>query len=147
MSNSIDKILSQGKLSKEDIITLLKTNKEDRNKIFTHAAKIKSEFVGKKVYYRGLIEMSNICSKNCYYCGIRMDNKNTDRYDVSDSEILDAVKFAHENKYASVVLQAGEISSPAFTKRISNLLKQIKEISMSSSIKPFLINFIRLFTK
>jgi biotin synthase len=129
MSSSVDKILSQGNLSKEDIITLLKTNKEDRNKIFTHAAKIKAEHVGKKVYYRGLVEMSNICSKNCYYCGIRMDNKNAERYDISDTEILDAVKFAHENKYASVVLQAGEISSTAFTKRISNLLKQIKEVS------------------
>ena len=129
MNNSIDKILSQENFSKQDIVTLLKTNKEDRNKIFTHAAKIKADYVGKKVYYRGLIEMSNICSKNCYYCGIRMDNKNVERYDISDAEILDAVKFAYENRYASIVLQAGEIISPKFTKRVSNLLKQIKEIS------------------
>ena len=129
MSTTIDGILRQADLSKEDIITLLQTNKEDRNKIFTHAAKVKAEYVGRKVYYRGLIEMSNICSKNCYYCGIRLDNKNTERYDISDAEILDAVKFAHESKYGSIVLQAGEISSPKFTKRISNLLKKIKEIS------------------
>ncbi len=127
--NSIDDILKQDKLSKEDLSFLLQTNKEDRNKIFTHAAKVKEAYVGKKVYYRGLIEMSNICSKNCYYCGIRMDNKNVDRYDISDEDILDAVRFAHESKYASVVLQAGEISSPKFTKRISILLKKIKEIS------------------
>lgn len=129
MSKTIDEILKQGDFLKEDIIALLQADKVDRNKIFTHAAKVKEKQVGKKVYYRGLIEMSNICSKNCYYCGIRMDNKNADRYDISDSDILDAVKFAHENKYGSVVLQAGEISSPKFTKRISNLLKQIKEIS------------------
>jgi biotin synthase len=129
MYTKIDEILSQNTFSKEDIVSLLQTNKEDRNKIFTHAAKIKAEYVGKKVYYRGLIEMSNICSKNCYYCGIRLDNKNANRYDISDSEILDAVKFAYESNYGSVVLQAGEISSPTFTKRISNLLKQIKDIS------------------
>ena len=129
MSKTIDEILKQTDFSKEDIVALLKTNKKNRNKIFTHAAKVKTEYVGKKVYYRGLIEMSNICSKNCYYCGIRLDNKNAERYDISDAEILDAVKFAHESKYGSIVLQAGEISSPKFTKRISNLLKQIKEIS------------------
>ena len=129
MNNTVDDILKQGSLSKVDIVALLQTDKVDRNKIFTKAAKIKAEYVGKKVYYRGLIEMSNICSKNCYYCGIRQDNKNTERYNIKDAEILDAVKFAYESKYGSVVLQAGEISSPSFTKRISNLLRQIKEIS------------------
>ncbi len=129
MSKTVDEILKQHVLSKEDIVKLLQTNKEERNKIFTHAAKVKADYVGKKVYYRGLIEMSNICSKNCYYCGIRLDNKSAGRYDISDEEILNAVKFAYESNYGSVVLQAGEISSPKFTKRISNLLKQIKELS------------------
>ena len=129
MNRAVDDVLQQQKFSREDLIFLLQTNKEDRNKLFTEAAKVKAENVGKKVYYRGLIEMSNICSKNCYYCGIRSDNKNADRYNISDQEILDAVKFAYESKYGSVVLQAGEISSPKFTKRISSLLKQIKEIS------------------
>lgn len=129
MQTKIDEILKQNNFSKKDLAILLQTNKVDRNKIFTLASKIKADYVGKKVYYRGLIEMSNICSKNCYYCGIRLDNKNASRYDISDTEILDAVKFAYESNYGSVVLQAGEISSPAFTKRISTLLKQIKELS------------------
>lgn len=129
MSNTIDEILEKTNYTKEDIVRLLQTNKEDRNKIFTHAANIKEKYVGKKVYYRGLIEMSNICSKNCYYCGIRSGNKKVKRYDINDSDILDAVKFSYENKYASIVLQAGEITSPTFTKRISTLLKQIKDIS------------------
>ena len=126
---TVDEILKQQILSREDVIALLQTDKEGRNKIFTHAAKIKADYVGKKVYYRGLVEMSNICSKNCYYCGIRLDNTNAERYDISDNEILDAVKFAYESNYGSVVLQAGEISSSKFTKRISKLLKQIKELS------------------
>lgn len=129
MSNTIDQILKQTNFSKEDIVTLLQANKEGRNKLFKHAADVKANFVGKKVYYRGLIEMSNICSKNCYYCGIRMDNKNVERYDISDADILDSAKFAYKSNYGSVVLQAGEISSPKFTRRISNLLKRIKKIS------------------
>jgi len=129
MDQRIDKILKQEQFSKEDLVTLLKTNKEDSNKIFTHAAKIKAEQVGKKVYYRGLIEMSNICSKNCYYCGIRKGNQEAKRYDITDQDILDAAKYAYQSKYGSLVLQAGEISTPKFTKRISRLLKQIKELS------------------
>ncbi|MDY6801879.1 MAG: [FeFe] hydrogenase H-cluster radical SAM maturase HydE [Bacteroidota bacterium] len=129
MNKRIDKILMQEQFSKEDLVTLLKSDKKDKNKLFTHAAKIKAEHVGKKVYYRGLIEMSNICSKNCYYCGIRKGNQKAKRYDISDQDILDAAKFAHQSKYGSLVLQAGEISTPKFTKRISRLLKQIKELS------------------
>jgi biotin synthase len=75
------------------------------------------------------VEFSNICGKNCHYCGIRRDNKNITRYNLGDKEILDAVRFAHDNKYASVVLQSGEIESHGFTDRIEKLLKEIKKIS------------------
>ncbi|MEE4198074.1 MAG: [FeFe] hydrogenase H-cluster radical SAM maturase HydE [Bacteroidales bacterium] len=129
MHNPIDKLLAQDEFTKEDIVRLLTTNKEDRNKIFAQAARIKGEQVGKKVYYRGLIEMSNICSKNCYYCGIRKGNPKTKRYNITDQDILDAAQFAYQSRYGSLVLQAGEISSPKFTQRITTLLKQIKELS------------------
>jgi len=129
MHKTIDEILNQKHFSQKDLVTLLKANNEDRNKIFTHATRMKSEQVGKKVYYRGLIEMSNICSKNCYYCGIRKGNKKAKRYNISDQDILDAARYAYQSKYGSLVLQAGEISTPKFTKRISRLLKQIKELS------------------
>ena len=122
-------VLNKDKFTKEDIVFLLKTNKEERNLLYKKAAQIKEAYVGNKVYYRGLIEFSNICGKNCLYCGIRLDNKNVDRYDLSDREVLEAAKFAWENNYGSVVLQAGELNSPAFIKRITNLLKEIKRIS------------------
>ncbi len=82
-----------------------------------------------KVYFRGLIEFSNICAKNCFYCGIRKDNELTKRYNLSDKEILDAARFAFENKYGSLVLQSGELESPAFTRRIDDLLKKIRDLS------------------
>jgi biotin synthase len=76
-----------------------------------------------------LIEFSNICGKNCYYCGIRAGNKNVTRYNLSDDEILEAASFAYENHYASIVLQSGEVVTDAFAKRIENLLIEIKKLS------------------
>ena len=129
MANHIDEILKKETFSKDELVILLQTNPDDRQKIFEKAAETKEKYVGRRVYYRGLIEFSNICAKDCLYCGIRRSNKNVERYNLSDEEILDAVRFSYENKYGSVVLQSGELSSPAFTERITSLLKRIKQLS------------------
>jgi len=75
---------------------------------------------------RGLIEFSNVCRKNCYYCGIRRENKAVSHYELTDKEVLAAVDFAWKNRYGSVVLQSGEQQSVRFTKRITHLLHEIK---------------------
>ena len=129
MIKTIEEILNQAEFSRNDIIQLLKTDVIDRNKIYKKAAEVKAQYVGNKVYYRGLIEFSNKCVKDCYYCGIRASNSNTERYDISDEAILYAVKYAYENKYASVVLQSGEREDKAFTERITKLLRKCKEIT------------------
>ena len=94
--------------------------------LYAEANAVKTSTIGNNVYLRGLIEFSNICCKNCYYCGIRSDNKEVNRYELSDEEVLDAVKFAWENRYGSVVLQSGEQQSTHFTERITRLLHEIK---------------------
>ena len=124
-------ILSKEILEKEDIMALLSANEEDTKNLFARSAAIKEKYVGNKVYFRGLIEFSNICGKNCYYCGIRAGNKNVERYNLSDEEILDAASFAYENHYASIVLQSGEIVTEAFAQRIELLLDKIKKLSDS----------------
>jgi biotin synthase len=129
MGKSIADILKQKEFSKEDLVALLVSEGDDKKKLMERAIEVKQEYVGNTVYFRGLIEFSNICSKDCLYCGIRKGNKNTQRYDISDEDILAGVKFAYENNYASVVLQAGEIDSPKFIDRIDNLLKKMKELS------------------
>jgi len=126
---TVDEILLQDDFSKDDIITLLKSDVEDRNKLYKKAAEIKEKYIGNKVYYRGLIEFSNKCGKNCYYCGIRAGNKDAERYELTDKEVLEACKFAHDSNYGSVVLQAGELNNEKFTTRISNLLQEIKKLS------------------
>ncbi len=127
--NNISNILAKADLTKQDIVSLLKSNVEDRNELYRKSALIKEEFVGKYTYYRGLIEFSNICAKNCYYCGIRLDNKNTSRYELDEKTILSAVQFAYENNYGSVVLQGGEREDKVFVEKIDSLLKKIKKLS------------------
>lgn len=117
------------KLNKSGIIVLLQSKGEERKVLFGKSKIKKEEVVGNKVYFRGLIEFSNICSKDCLYCGIRNGNKHVTRYNATDEEILDACNFAWKNRFASVVLQSGEISSPDFIKRVENLLKKIKQLS------------------
>jgi len=125
----IDKILNKDTLSKADIITLLKANKEDAVKLFEKALEIKTKTVGNNVYLRGLIEFSNICEKDCLYCGIRKSNTNINRYNLTDEEIIEAAEFANKENFGSLVLQAGEIKNSVFTKRIERLLNKIKEVS------------------
>ncbi len=125
----IRNILSKNTFSREDIITLLSCSGEERTLLFQKSAEIKEKYIGKKVWFRGLIEFSNICSKDCLYCGIRKGNKNLRRYNLSDEEILTAAKFAYDNHYGSLALQSGELESKAVTGRIENLLHRIKELS------------------
>jgi biotin synthase len=109
----------------DDLVSLLNLEGDDQKLLFLRAAEVKEKSVGNKVYLRGLIEFSNLCSKDCLYCGIRKSNLYVDRYNLGDNEILEAVRFAHENNYASIVLQSGELASKAFTRRIENLLRKI----------------------
>lgn len=126
---NIEEILSQKEFSKQDIVTLLSAKGEDEKLLFAHAKEIKEQEVGKKVYYRGLVEFSNICSKDCYYCGIRKGNTQVSRFNLSDEQILQAAEFAYKSSYGSFVMQSGEISSLAFTKRIEKLLREIKRMT------------------
>lgn len=127
--NIIDNIIADKTYSIEDLSTVLQCNGDDRQYLFKKSQEIKEKYVGKKVYFRGLIEYSNICAKNCYYCGIRRDNKALERYTMTNDEVIEAAMFAYKNRYGSIVLQSGEISSPAFVDNITHLLKQIKELS------------------
>ncbi|MBN1388673.1 MAG: [FeFe] hydrogenase H-cluster radical SAM maturase HydE [Bacteroidales bacterium] len=129
MKNKVSNILKHGKLGLEEIVTLLRSDGAERTELFSESARIRRKYVGNRVYFRGLIEFSNICDKNCYYCGIRRDNKEVERYSLSDKEILDAALYAFENKYGSVVLQSGELSNSRFASRITRLLKEIKKLS------------------
>jgi biotin synthase len=76
-------ILLKTALGKEDIQILLAAGEDDSATLFGKAAETKKAFVENKVYFRGLIEYSNYCIKNCYYCGIRSGNVRDTRYEMT----------------------------------------------------------------
>ena len=125
----VKEILLKGNPGRDEIITLLESKDAERQLLFQRARDIKIKEIGKKVHFRGLVEFSNICGKDCYYCGIRKSNREVRRYDLTDEQVLEAARFAYENRYGSFVMQSGELESPAFTMRIEKLLKEIKRLS------------------
>lgn len=125
----IEKILEKDLFSHEELVMLLSAEGRDKELLFNKSAEVKKQNTGKKVYLRGLIELSNICRKDCLYCGIRKSNSKVNRYNIRDKEILKVIEFAIKSKYASVVLQSGELEGMHFTERIESLLRQINELS------------------
>jgi len=126
---ALEDILGKDRMERSDLEALLKAEGTDKQLLFNKAKEVKLREIGNKVYFRGLVEFSNICGKDCYYCGIRHSNKEAHRYNVTDEQILEAARFAHKNNYGSMVLQSGEIESPSFTNRIVSLIREIKRLS------------------
>lgn len=129
MQKSIQDILKKDSFNREDLVSLLRSEGEDRQQLFEMAHRIKKEQVGLKTYFRGLLEFSNICAKNCFYCGIRRSNGKIDRYFLTEEEVLSQVKYAIDNQYASIVLQSGERTDKKFAAQVTDLLKQIAELN------------------
>jgi len=82
-----------------------------QEELFAEANRVREKTIGKNVYFRGIIEFSNICEKNCYYCGIRRGNEKVNRYRMPLNEIKDCLDFINSAKYGSVVLQSGELTT------------------------------------
>ena len=127
--SAFDTILNKPALSLDDLVILLRSEDEQMKLLLKNAAGVKEKYIGNKVHLRGLIELSNVCSKNCFYCGIRKGNAGINRYNLSDDKVLEAAMFAFKNHFGSIVIQAGEIGNSSFTRRIEQLLRKIKQIS------------------
>ena len=93
--------------------------------LYAEAYQMKLGCIGKNVSIRGLIEISNICRKNCYYCGIRSGNRKVRRFRISREEILDTALWAFRNHFTSLVLQSGEVASEEFTEFIAGIVREI----------------------
>ena len=111
----------------ENLVYLLSAEGDERKKIYEKAAEIKTQYVGNKVFFRGLIEFSNICAKNCFYCGIRRGNGAMERYYLNKEEVVQAAEFAWKEGYGSLVIQSGERTDKWFVDRITELLQEIEK--------------------
>ena len=116
-------------LSKEEITNLLSLGGEEQQQLFARSSTIKQLHVGNRVYLRGLIELSNRCEKDCFYCGIRRSNHQTHRYTLTHGEVMQAVRAAHSEGYGSVAIQSGELSTRAFVDKIDAIVREAKKVT------------------
>lgn len=115
---------------RDELIRMLSiTDPMELSSLFEQAYEVKKRHVGTTVYFRGLIELSNICTKNCYYCGIRSGNHNVQRYTITREEVLEEAQWCYEQRYGSIVLQAGERTDASWTDFVTGLVKDIKDLS------------------
>jgi biotin synthase len=111
-----------------EIIKMLSlTIPEEVEALYKQAYAIKKQQVGTTVFFRGIVELSNICRKNCYYCGIRKDNHNVERFLLTKDEVIKSALWAFEQHYGSVVLQSGERDDDEFVLFIEEVIKALKE--------------------
>ena len=123
--------LQKEELHKEDVIFLLgRTAPDELEQLYRAAYETKKEWVGNVDYYRGLLEFSNRCIKNCNYCGIRRDNGEVERFDTSREDKLAMASWSYEQQYGSVTLKSGERQDTAFSDYVEGLLRDIKSIGM-----------------
>ena len=124
------KIDSDQELSRTDLIQLLDLcDPDDMKWLYQKAYELRQRFVGDRTYLRGIIEFSNICRKDCYYCGIRRSNTDVSRYQMSAAEILDDARWAYNNGYGSIVLQSGERDDREFLLFVDSIIREIKSLS------------------
>jgi biotin synthase len=113
-------------MNKTEIIEWLTCEDESRlESLWEQADGIREKHVGKEVHLRGLLEISNICSRECHYCGIHAGNEELERYRMPEDEIMACVGEAIDYRYGTVVLQAGE--DYGITREwMSGLIRRIK---------------------
>ena len=131
MLNSIFKKFDSGaELTFSDLVFLLSLkDKNEINSLFNKAYVQKVKVSGHQAFIRGLIEFSNICPRNCYYCGIRKSNNSYKRYSLSINETMNLIRYAFKNDYSSIVIQAGERQDHKFIDTITEILLETKKLS------------------
>ena len=123
----VDKLEAQNRLNREEWIQLIEGRTPKLAQyIFEKARKIRQAYYGTDVYIRGLIEFTNYCKNDCYYCGIRRSNSRAHRYRLSEEQILRCCHQGYTLGFRTFVLQGGE--DGYFTdERIVNLVKEIRK--------------------
>ena len=107
----IEKLIKEHQLTEKEYEYLLENRTLEVADVLAEAAvKVRKEIYGNEVYIRGLIEISNICKNDCYYCGIRKSNSNCLRYRLTVEEILECCKEGYALGFRTFVLQGGEDS-------------------------------------
>lgn len=108
----IDKLNKEKHLEKDEWVRVLSEfTDDDRAYAADIAREISTSRFGNKIFIRGIVEFSNVCKNDCYYCGIRRSNTNVQRYRLTADEILDCCDEGYELGFRTFVLQSGEDKS------------------------------------
>lgn len=118
--------------SRNDIIEILKDD-SNNNWLFSLADKTREEYVGDEVHLRGLIEFSNICKRQCKYCGLRCEDKFIDRYRISKENIISYAEHAVNMGYKTIVLQSGE-DEYYNTDLMCEIIEEIKKLGVALTL-------------
>ncbi|MBR0141536.1 MAG: [Ruminococcus sp.] len=109
MLSLVEKLYETHDLTDEELINLIKSEDSEVSEFLREKAdETRQKYYGKKVFLRGLIEISSFCKNNCLYCGIRRDNKNAERYRLSREDILSCCENGYELGFRTFVMQGGE---------------------------------------
>jgi len=118
--------------NRNDIIDILKDN-DKNDELFRIADKVRHENVGDEVHLRGLVEFSNICKRQCKYCGLRSENKKITRYRIPADEVVSYAKNAVDMGYKTIVLQSGE-DEYFSTDKMVEIIKGIKQYDVALTL-------------
>lgn len=132
----VSKLRENNILSRKELHELLTTDKYDSS-LIKSADEIRQQIYGKDVYIRGLIEFTNYCKNNCYYCGIRCGNTKAERYRLTKEEILACCREGYKLGFRTFVMQGGE--DPYFTDEkicdiVSSIRKEFPDCAITLSI-------------
>lgn len=124
--NLLEKLEKERMLTKDQWIQLIGSREVYESQAAALAKRIREEHFGNQIYVRGLIEFTNYCKNDCYYCGIRRSNPNAKRYRLTMEQILECTDTGYELGFRTFVLQGGE-DGYYTDERLEEIIKAIKE--------------------
>ncbi|MCF0253101.1 MAG: [FeFe] hydrogenase H-cluster radical SAM maturase HydE [Duodenibacillus sp.] len=126
----LNNLAGRGSFTRDELARLIALeDPAERELLYAAAREVKARRCGLVTYYRGLIEFSNVCTKDCLYCGIRKSNHACARYELSREDVLAQARWIHGRGIGSLVLQSGERSDPKFVAFVEGLVRDIKALS------------------
>ena len=138
MTELVEKLYTTGDLTDSELKALIETDDEETAKLLKQRAdEVRQKSYGKKVFLRGLIEVSSYCRNDCLYCGIRRSNKDADRYRLSREDILSCCESGYELGFRTFVMQGGEdayFTDDVMCTIISDIRKKYPDCAITLSL-------------
>ncbi|MDE5765044.1 MAG: [FeFe] hydrogenase H-cluster radical SAM maturase HydE [Ruminococcus sp.] len=127
MNNPVDKLYNTKNLTDDELRELITSdNAETAETLRICADSVRQKHYGKKVFLRGLIEISSFCRNDCLYCGIRCSNKSAERFRLTEDKIIGCAESGYKKGFRTFVLQGGE-DNYYTDERMCRIITQIKE--------------------